>query len=149
LSAPDGKNNTRESAVHQFSDLNWLAVLVAAASGFVIGGLWYGPLFQKAWMKFSGVTKESAQQSHPAKVFGGAYVLNLIAAIGLGLIIGDHPGWASGLHVGVFCGFFFVATALGVIYLFELRPLGLWLVNAGYQVVNFAAMGAILGAWPR
>jgi hypothetical protein len=38
---------------------------------------------------------------------------------------------------------------LGVIYLFEQRPFKLWLIDAGYQVVNFAAMGAVIGAWPR
>jgi hypothetical protein len=136
-------------AVHQFSDLNWIAVLVAALSGFVIGSLWYGPLFQKPWMKFSGVTKEKAAQGNMPLIFGGAYVLNVGAAIGLALIIGDHSGWATGVHVGAFAGTFFVATAIGVVYLFEQRPIGLWLINAGYQIVNFAAMGAILGAWPR
>jgi len=28
--------------------LNWLAIVAAAVSAFVIGGLWYGPLFLKA-----------------------------------------------------------------------------------------------------
>ena len=55
----------------------------------------------------------------------------------------------AGLHTGVFTGFFFVATALGVIYLFEQRPFKLWCINAGYQVVNFGVMGTILGVWPR
>lgn len=135
--------------MHQFSDLNWIAVLVAALSGFAIGSLWYGPLFQKPWMKFSGLTQEMAAQGNMPLIFGGAYALNLTGAIGLALILVDSSGWASGVHVGAFVGLFFVATALGVIYLFERKPLGLWLVNAGYQIVNFAAMGAILGAWPR
>ena len=30
---------------------------------------------------------------------------------------------------------------------FEMRPLKLFLINAGYQTVNFSAMGVILGAW--
>ena len=47
--------------MHHLGSLNWLAVLVAAASGFVIGGLWYGPLFQKPWMRLSGMTKERCQ----------------------------------------------------------------------------------------
>jgi hypothetical protein len=54
-----------------------------------------------------------------------------------------------GLHVGLMGAFFFIAPALGVIYLFEQRPFKLWLINAGYQIVNFSAMGAVIGAWPR
>jgi len=135
--------------MHQFSSLNWISVLVAALAGFVIGSLWYGPLFQKPWMKHSGMTREKGAQGNPVLIFGGAYVLNVIAATGLGLLIGDSGTWLGGLHAGAFAGLFFVATALGVIYLFEQRSLVLWLINSGYQVVNFAAMGAILGAWPR
>jgi len=30
-------------------DLNWLAVIAAAPSAFVLGGLWYGPLFKNAY----------------------------------------------------------------------------------------------------
>jgi hypothetical protein len=30
------------------ADINWLAVLVAAVVTFVLGGLWYGPLFGMA-----------------------------------------------------------------------------------------------------
>jgi hypothetical protein len=124
------------------------AALVAALSGFFIGGLWYGPLFQKAWMRHSGMTFERGKQQNMALVFGGTYVLNVIAAVGLSMLMADHSGWAIGLHTGALTGLFFVAPALGVIYLFESRGFGLWAINAGYQVVNFAAMGTLLGAWP-
>jgi hypothetical protein len=124
------------------------AALVAALSGFVVGGLWYGPLFQKPWMRHSGMTHERGKQQNVVLVFGGAYVLNLIAAVGLSMLMADHSGWMIGLHTGALTGLFFVAPALGVIYLFESRSFALWVVNAGYQVVNFAVMGTILGAWP-
>lgn len=129
--------------------INWLAALVAALTGFVIGSVWYGPLFRKPWMAASGMTFEKGAQGNMPLTFGGAYVLNVIGAVGLSILMGDHAGVASGAHIGAFAAFFFLATGLGVIYLFEQRPLKLWLVNAGYQIVNFAAMGAVIGAWPR
>ena len=132
-----------------FHSINWLSVVVAALSGFVIGWLWYGPLFRKPWMAASGMTFEKGAQGNMPLTFGGAYVLNLVGAIGVAIMLGDHEGAASGAHIGAFAAFFFLATALGVIYLFEQRPLKLWLINAGYHVMNFAAMGAIIGAWPR
>jgi hypothetical protein len=99
-------------------------------------------------MRLTGMSKEKGAQASMPLVFGGAYVLNLLGATGIAFLLGEHHGIASGLHVGVFAAFFFIATALGVIYLFEQRPLQLWFINAGYQVVNFAAMGAVIGAWP-
>ena len=134
-----------------FHAINWLSALVAALTGFVIGSLWYGPaLFQKAWMQLTGITREQGRKASIPLTFGGAYVLNLIAAAGLSALIGpERIGAVCGALYGAFAGLFFIATWLGVIYLFEMRPFRLWLINAGYQAVNFAAMGAVVGAWPR
>jgi hypothetical protein len=135
--------------MHHISAAQWISICVAALSGFAIGGLWYGPLFQKPWMQLTGMTREKGAQASMPLTFGGAYVLNMIGATGITMILGDHRGWAAGFHVGAFVGMFFIGAALGVIYLFEQRPFKLWCINAGYQVVNFAAMGTILGAWPQ
>jgi Protein of unknown function (DUF1761) len=134
--------------MHHISDINWLAVVVAAASSFVVGFLWYGPLFGKPWMQDSGMTKEKGAQGNMLLTFGGTAVLNLAIAFALAVLIGPHAGLHSGLHAGVFSSLLFAATALGVIYLFEQRPLRLWLINAGYQVVIFSIMGSIIGVWP-
>lgn len=62
-------------------DINWLAVLVAAVVTFVLGGLWYGPLFGKVWRTAEGQTEpQPGHQKHPAFVYGLSFVLMLIAA---------------------------------------------------------------------
>jgi hypothetical protein len=124
------------------------ALLVAALTGFVIGGLWYGPLFRKPWMAASGMSFEKGRQQNMPLVFGMTYVLNVIVAFGIAMLLRGAHSLAGGAHAGLFAGVLFVAPALGVIYLFESRPVKLWLINAGYQVVNATAMGAVLGVWP-
>ena len=128
------------------ANLNGLAVLAAALAGFVTGGLWYGPLFGKAWMKASGMTPEKVAARNPALVYGPTVLLNLVAALSLAMFVGGGD-LAFGTFAGFMTGATFVSTALGITYLFEARPLSLWLVNAGYQTLNFTVMGAILGAW--
>ena len=130
-------------------DLNWLAVVVAALSAFVLGALWYGPLFGKAWQTLSGLSDDDIQQGHPAKIYGGAFVLTLVAAFGMGMIMQLHPtpDLGSGLAVGSLIGVAFVASSFGINYLFALKPLRLYLIDAGYMVVLMAIVGAILGAW--
>jgi hypothetical protein len=127
--------------------LNWLAVAAAAASTFLLGGLWYGPLFGRAWMRASGMTAEKAKQGKPGLVFGLSFALQLLAALVLAMFLGPRADLAFGLAAGGAAGLFWVATALGVVYLFEQRPLAHWTVNAGYCVVAFLIMGGILGAW--
>jgi hypothetical protein len=128
--------------------INWLAVPVAALSGFVIGGLWYGPLFGKAWMAATGITEEKAKSANMARTFGLTFVLNVVAAASLAMLLSAPDyGWQEGLFYGAITGLTFVSAALGITYLFEQRPLSQFLINAGYQTVNFATMGLILGIW--
>lgn len=136
------------SYFQMFAEVNFLAVLVAALSAFLIGGLWYSPvLFLKAWLDGAGLTEEDTQKGHPGKVYGGAFAMTFIAATVLAVVIGNHKSLAGGLHWGLFVGVGWVATSFATNYLFEQRSLKLWLVNAGYNVVLFAVMGAILGVW--
>lgn len=54
-----------------FSNINFLAVLVSALASFAIGSLWYSPLlFGKAWQKAVGLTDEKIKSSNMIKTFG-------------------------------------------------------------------------------
>jgi hypothetical protein len=127
---------------------NWMAVIAATVAGFVIGGLWYGPLFGRAWERAAGMSPEALAGRNMARVFGVSFVLLLIAAAVLALFIGPEQPIAFGLMAGAAAGAGWVAPAFGVVYLFEARPLRQWLVNAGYFVLTLAVMGGILAAWP-
>ncbi len=134
-------------ASQALSHLHWIAVVVAAIVGFPLGALWYGPLFGRSWMAAAGITKERAQQANMARVYGTTLLLNLVIATSLAMFIGPEANLLDGLFAGFMAGFTFVAAAFGISYLFEFRPIKLWLINAGFQVVVFSVMGAILGAW--
>jgi Protein of unknown function (DUF1761) len=130
-----------------FSSIHWLAVVIAALAGFPVGALWYGPLFGSAWMTQTGITRERARKANMVRVYGITLVLNLVIATSLAMFIGPGANWQYGLVAGVMAGATFVAAAFGVSYLFEFRTFKLWAINAGFQVVVFGVMGAILGAW--
>ena len=127
--------------------VNYLAVLVAALSAFLVGGLWYSALFAKPWMRANGFTEADARSGNPALIFGGSLVLALVIAFILVLFLGPARDLAIGVSAGLMAGAFWVAAAFGITYLFERKPLKLFLINAGYHVVAFTVMGAILGAW--
>jgi len=129
-------------------ELNIWAVLVAAVSTFLIGGIWYSPaVFGKAWMRENGFTEESLKNSNMVKIFGLAFFLGLIAAINLAMFLGKDTDVASGAFYGFLAGFGWVATFVGTHYLFERKSFTLFLINAGYSVVALTLMGVILGAW--
>ena len=129
-----------------FLAINWLAVLAASVSAFVIGGLWYGPLFGKAWMDVAGITEEMMAARNQVMIFGLAFVLNVIMVVNLAMFIGPAADTAFGAIAGFFTGAFWVSAMLGVFFLFEGRPLKQFLINAGYATVSLTVMGTILGA---
>jgi len=127
------------------TEIHWLAVVVAAASGFAVGGLWYGPLFLNAWLAAEGKTKEQMGQ-HPAMVFGGAFLCNLFSAFILDHTVATYgdPDMALTVMITLGVALGFVVPAYGVNYLFAGRKLKLFLIDAGYWVVTYAVMGVIL-----
>jgi hypothetical protein len=128
--------------------LNYWAVIVAALSMFMIGGLWYSPaVFGKAWMRENGFTEEHSKKANMAKTFVLAFVLALIASVNLAMFMGPEDKPAMGALWGFLAGFGWVATFLGTYYLFEQKSFRLFLINAGYGVVALTVMGAILAAW--
>ena len=125
------------------------ATLAATIAGFVLGALWYGPLFGKRWMSAVGLTQEDIQRNtNPAKTYGTTFVLGFIASYVFGLYLGPNPGGHSQSLRGPRQGFVWVATSLATNYLFEGRPATLIAINGGYHAVRFALIGlafAMLG----
>ena len=133
------------------SGFNGWEVVVAALSAFVVGGLWYGPVFGSRWQGLVGLSDEDMAETNMPLIFGVAFVLNLFMATLLSLSMEVASGLATGFLSGaLFGGFFaivFVAPTFGVNYLFARRPLALYGIDAGYQVLQLMLMGAIVGAW--
>jgi hypothetical protein len=129
-------------------DLNYWAILVAALSTFLIGGLWYSPaVFGKAWMKENGFTEDDLKKGNMAKIFGLAFFLGLIASVNLAMFMGPESDPTMGALWGFLAGFGWVATFVGTHYLFERKSFKLFLINAGYSVVALTVMGVIIAAW--
>ena len=126
--------------------VNWLAVTVATVTAFMLGAAWYSKaLFGNTWMQAVGLTEDAVNSANMAKTMGGAFILQFLAAVALSAFLGEGSTWQEGLHTGLWIGLFWVATAYGVTYLFEQRPLRLWLINAGYYIAWYALLGTIIG----
>jgi Protein of unknown function (DUF1761) len=125
--------------------VNLWAVLLAAVSSFLRGGLCYSPaLIGRAWNLANG---GQVQSGHPARVFGVSLVFSLVAAASFAAWLGAAPPLADALRAGVLAGFGFVAASFGINYQFAQRSLKLWLIDGGYHTIQFVLFGLILGSW--
>jgi hypothetical protein len=138
-----------------FMCVNLWAVLGSAAATMVIGFLWYSPfLFGKLWMVLMGYdpndkAKIAEMQKKAGPLYGISMLASLLSAFVLGKIIYNLAiaTWPYGMKVGFAVWAAFVATVQLTDTLFGKRPFKLFLINAGYQLVCYLVMGAILGQW--
>lgn len=132
-----------------FTAVNFLAILVSGIAYMVAGFLWYGPLFAKSWMALVGFTEEDLRRGANPAMYLLTFVGALVAAYILALFISaaQMTTLVGGLEVGVLAGLGFVVPTFGANYIFLRRPLKLYLIDVGYQVVSLVIGGAILGIW--
>lgn len=127
--------------------INYLAVIAAAVSAFLLGGLWYSLLFGKQWMAASGMTEARAAEANQAKVFGVAFIWSLLGAYVFAMFLGPAPAFGFATAAGFAAGLFWVAGSFAINYQFEQRPAKLLLINGGYHTLQYTLYGAILGLW--
>ncbi len=133
------------------STINWLAVLVAGLSAFVVGGIWYSPgLFGKAWMKDSSLSEEDIKLGNKGKIFGFTALFSLVMAANLAMFLVDTPQMKTDVSWGATAGFLagiWAFCAIAIHSLFELKSWRYIFINGGYSVVALVLMGAIIGLW--
>lgn len=138
---------------------NWLALVVAAVAGMALGFLFYGALFQDVWMAGNGITTNADQtvmykDGKEIPMSALPMIINTVAM----LIYAYLMNWlitktgettlTGGVQVGAVVGF----IGLMLHYVsnrFAANPTSLSLVDGGYTLVLFIAMGAIIGAWRK
>ena len=130
-----------------FAGLNYWAVLVSTAAGFALGGLWYGPLFGKAWMVALGKTEEELEPSPTPFII--SFFTALITALVLAALIQSLgiTSLGGGLTLGLITGIGFIATAMASDSAFCGWGPKLFLIQSGYRVTYSIVMGGILGVW--
>lgn len=135
--------------VNVVGQINFLAVLVAALSSFIIGWLWYGPLFGRKWLGYMGYTEEDLKKGSmpmPA-IMGVNYAATVLAAFAIAMFLGPESDASFGMFAGLMIAVFWIGTSRLNDVLYEDKPWGLFFINVGYYVVVYIMMGGILGAW--
>ena len=129
--------------------MNWVAIVIAAIAQFIIGWVWYGPLFGKTWMSMMGMSQQSMSREGMGKTMTLTFIGSLVTAAVLSMLV----GWmgAKTLSAGIAAGFWawlgFVATVTLGGVLFAKMSWNLYILNNAYQLVSLAVMGAILAKW--
>jgi len=131
---------------------NYLANLVAAIACFLLEAGWYST-FYTTWLSGIGRSEDWLRHSGPGipVQFATALVMAALMATAISCVT-QLTGKQTALHgmkIAALLWAGFVLTTWSTEYIFEVRPISLFLVNAGYWLLGMVLMGAIVGAWKK
>ncbi|RMG26795.1 MAG: DUF1761 domain-containing protein [Armatimonadetes bacterium] len=132
-------------------NVNVTAVIVAAVPYILLGYPWVS-MFRDPWFHGGGLTVEKLRNGPGyATAFGVAIVSAIVTSYVLALLVvrtGERT-LIRGMKCAALVWLAFVGAVMATQYTFEARSIGYFLVTAGYPLVGFLIMGAIVGAWRR
>lgn len=133
-----------------FKEINWLAVLAGTVGYFMLGAIWYSFLFKNQWIAYNKIVMDdpNAKKGVGAIMFA-SFILMFIVSTGIA-ILGNYMvmnTWQYGVKLGALTGACFAATSIGINMLYEKKPLGLFFINAGYQVLGNIIAAVIICSW--
>jgi hypothetical protein len=136
--------------MHILSNINWIAVLVAAIGYFMLGALWYSFLFQKKWIEYTRVdVNDPNMKKGVATTMLASFIMMFITSMAIAILVelmGLHH-WQEGLHLGLLTGLGIAFTSMSINMLYEKRPAGLYYINGGYQLLGNIIAALVITAW--
>lgn len=126
-------------------DLNLIAILAAAASGMILGAIWYSmPVFGEKWMRALGKTPKTL--GDPTWPMTASVMSCLFTALGVALLhsLIGIASLNSALLLGLLLGGLIIFPAMLSDNLFCGWGRSLLVIQAGYRLVSVLIMSIVI-----
>ncbi|EKO61462.1 PF08570 family protein [Leptospira kirschneri str. H2] len=145
--------------MHPELHINYLAVLAAVITNFILGSVWYGPLLGKTWIKEMGLPSNfQPNQKEMFRSMGLMIVGSILTAYVLFYTTNvwrasswkageDQAAWVYGFYSGIYTWLGFYVPLLLNSVAFENKSWKLFAINAGYNFISLQAVAMILSYW--
>lgn len=125
-------------------DISIVPIALAALAFFIVGAIWYGVLFGKAWQAAAGLSDEDVQSGNMALIFGLTFLFEMLIALVLA-----HQFAMTGasdraiMMISFGFGAFVMTPAIGINYLYQRKSGKLLVIDAGHFILGMSAMGGV------
>jgi hypothetical protein len=134
-------------------DLNWLAVVVSTVIYFLLGGLWYSPVFLgRPWMRATGMEMPAEGEGPGAAIYVAPLIAYFVSAIATGMLA-EATGSSTigeGLLLGGVVAVGYSIMLAGVTATFSPKMPAPWTwfwIRASYNLLGLLIVGAFVAAW--
>jgi hypothetical protein len=129
--------------------VNWISVLLAVVLLEVLGYLWFGMVFNAAWMaevQGLGLKPDMSSAAQTTSLIEGV-VVTVVLVLGMAWLVGRLAAntLQSGMTAGFWAWLFFGLTTQALEYVYMGFTPTLMAINGGYLLLSFLIAGAVLG----
>ena len=135
-------------------NVNWLAVVLAAAATMVVGAIWYARgVFGSTWIKLAKLDPKHMEKSGMMPMLT-TFIVTLLSAFVLAHVtyLAHHFFGGSFLQNALSTAFWvwagFTAARIITHDAFEGRPVKLTVLTIAHEFVTFMAMALVIGLLP-
>lgn len=128
------------------NEVNWLIILLATVVYFILGAVWFTPLFGKAYDIGTGV-KRSAKQKWPAIYYYAPFLSSLVVSVAIGIMLYamNAQNLSDALILGLLFGAGMAAISLSNAVTPNMpRPVVFGLVVGSYHLVSAVIVAVII-----
>jgi uncharacterized membrane protein YwzB len=130
--------------------MNIWAIIVATIIQVVLGFLWYGPLFGKAWMKEMKIDPKKAKKGGMTKSMVIMVITTLIMVYTLASFVGllNISAFTGAFQLAFWIWLGFVATLQVGSVIWEGKSWKLFVINTLHSLVGLVLAAWVLAIWP-
>jgi hypothetical protein len=131
------------------TSVNWLAVALATLAYYVLGALWFTPLFGRAWHRSLGIERKRGER-YPPIYYVMPFLTSLFVSVATAVLVGaiGIEGWADaavlGLVVGI--GYSAAVTFTNAVTPTTPHPLAFAAITGSYHAVGAVIAAVIIAA---
>ena len=136
--------------------LNWIAIGVVTVANFILGAIWYGPIFGKQWMRIHHGNKtpskiEMAQAEKDMwKILIPEFVATAVIILGLAYTLALNPEYVW-WHVALFVWFFFTLPFLVSVVLWGVDKKSVMCqkitIMSAYRLISLVGAAYVISIW--
>jgi hypothetical protein len=127
-----------------------VAILLCVITYLIIGTVWYGPLFSKAWTKMNGIDITTKKKEDMMRGMIEGMVMSIITGFVITVVLGRGmeilliQNWMQPMIIATILWLPFTALPFAQNYAYLQKPKKLLLIDAGYMLISLWAMSLIL-----
>lgn len=127
-----------------WSNVNFLGIIIATVAGMASGAAWYG-IFAKPWMNAAGLTEADIEQKPSLYVVAG--LVQLIIATIMSVLFAHFGSISIGgsIMAAFFLWLGFCVAPMAVNHRFQGKGWDLTIIDGGFWLVVFVLQALIIG----